>query len=63
MIQLLGVLITTMSIAGLGVIIEGATSARSWLASRAGPRPWAPPHATPKADDEHDEENSIDVKE
>ena len=56
MIHLLGMFITTMSIAGLGVIIEGATSAKAWLASRTRPRPWAPPHATPKTDDEHDEE-------
>lgn len=62
MIQLLGLFITTMSIAGLGVIIEGATSARSWLASRTRPRPSASPHATPDGGDEHDEENTIDVR-
>ena len=34
MIQALAVLITTASIAGLGVIIEGAVGIRHWLRSK-----------------------------
>ena len=56
MIQLLGLFITTMSIAGLGIIIEGATDARrklnAWVQAR--PRPQAPPHAEPDTDDEEE---------
>ena len=54
MIHALALLITTASIAGLGVIIEGATGASRFLKVWADTRlrPQAPPHANTEPDDE-----------
>ena len=57
MIHALAVLITTASIAGLGIIIEGATGAsrrlKAWADTRL--RASAPPHAKAEADDDEEE--------
>ena len=50
MMQLLGYIITIAAIAGLAVLLEGATGVVRWLSAwvRTRPRPPAPPHANPK---------------
>ena len=59
MIQLLGYIITLATIAGLAVILEGATGTVRWLSAwvHTRPRPPAPPHASsePTENSNHEE--------
>lgn len=57
MIHLLGLFITTMSIAGLGIIIEGATGAWSWLSAWVRTRPRLTAEPSRVTGDTDDEEN------
>lgn len=62
MIQLLFIIIATGCVAGLGLIIEGATGAWSWLSTWVHTRLRTPasPHAKDGSDDdEHSEEKFI----
>lgn len=57
MIQLLAVIITMACIAGVGIIIEGATGAWSWLSAwvRSRPRLTASPSRVTRDTDDEEE--------